>query len=226
MERAPILTADEPGIVQTADRIRTGGVVVYPTETVYGLGADPFNPSSFARIFGLKGREAKKGLILLIRGRKDLDALVADVSRAAEVLIDAFWPGPLTLVFPASSNLPKHLLGSSSTVALRMSDAAVAGALLHHVGGPITSTSANRSGRPPARSALQAADVLGRDVDLILDGGPSRGPRPSTLVDVSGPGVEILRPGRIRETEIDHVVRRICPPGNRRSGCSQGQTVD
>ena len=81
MGRAPILTADEPGIIQSADRIRRGGVVVYPTETVYGLGADPFNPVAFERIFSLKGREAEKGLILLIRGRRDLDALVANVPR-------------------------------------------------------------------------------------------------------------------------------------------------
>lgn len=206
MDRAPILTADEPGIIQTADRIRTGGVVVYPTETVYGLGADPYDRTAFERIFDLKGREAEKGLILLVMDRKDLDALVAYVPRAAEVLIDAFWPGPLTLVFPASPDLPKHLLGSKSTLALRMSDAPLAGALLHHAGGPITSTSANRSGQPPVRSALEAADVLGCDVDLILDGGPSGDPRPSTLVDVSRGNPEILRPGRIPETEMRRVL--------------------
>ncbi len=108
MERAPILTADKPGIVQAADRIRSGGVIVYPTETVYGLGADPFNHHAFDRIFSLKGRETDKGLILLIRGREDLDALVADISLAAESLIREFWPGPLTLVFPAAPGLPEH----------------------------------------------------------------------------------------------------------------------
>ena len=206
MDRAPILKADEQGIVRTADRVRTGGVVVYPTETVYGLGADPFNASAFRRIFNLKGREAEKGLILLVRGRKDLDALVSQVPQAAEVLIDAFWPGPLTLVFSASPDLPKHLLGSMSTLALRMSDAPLAGALLHHADGPVTSTSANRSGRPPVRCAREAAEVLGRDVDLILDGGPSTDPQPSTLVDVSRAKPEILRPGRIPETEIRRVL--------------------
>ena len=206
MERAPIITADKPGIVQAADRIRSGGVVVYPTETVYGLGADPFNTSAFARIYELKGREAEKGLILLIRCRQDLDALVADVPRSAENLINAFWPGPLTLVFPAAPGLPKHLPGPASTIALRMSDAAVASALLHHAGGPITSTSANPSGQPPARSARQAADVLGQCVDFILDGGESSDPRPSTLVDVTGGSPRILRPGRIPETEIHRVL--------------------
>lgn len=206
MGRAPILTAGEPGIIQTADRIRTGGVVVYPTETVYGLGADPFDRSAFERIFNLKGREAEKGLILLVRGRQDLDTLVAHVPKAAEVLIDAFWPGPLTLVFPASPDLPKHLLGSTSTLALRMSDARLACGLLRHAGGPITSTSANRSGQPPVRSAREAADVLGRDVDLILDGGTSPDSRPSTLVDVSRGNPEILRPGRVPETEIRRVL--------------------
>jgi len=206
MKRAPILKADDPGIVETADRIRSGGVVVYPTETVYGLGADPFNPVPFERIFSLKGRESEKGLILLIRGRRDLDALVADIPRAAEVLMDAFWPGPLTLVFHASPSLPDHLLGFTSTIALRVSDAPVASSLLQHVGGPVTSTSANRSGRPPARSAQQAADVLGDRVDLILDGGTAPDSRPSTLVDVSVPHPRILRPGRIAESEISKVL--------------------
>lgn len=207
MQRAPILTADEPGIVRTADRIRSGGVVVYPTETVYGLGADPFNPVAFERIFSLKGREAEKGLILLIRGRRDLDALVADIPRNAEALMHAFWPGPLTLVFPASPNLPDHLPGSTSTIALRMSDAPVASTLLQHAGGPITSTSANRSGLPPARSAREAFDDLGRNVDLILDGGTAPDSRPSTLVDVSVPHPRILRPGRIAEVDINRVLR-------------------
>ncbi len=206
MERAPILTADKSGIVQAADLIRSGGVVVYPTETVYGLGADPFNHPAFDRIFSLKGRETEKGLILLIRGMQDLEALVADISLAAESLIREFWPGPLTLVFPAASCLPGHLTGPASTIALRMSDAPVASALLHHVGGPITSTSANRSGQPSARSARQAADVIGHRVDVILDGGESSDPRPSTLVDVSGRNPKILRPGRIPETKIDRVL--------------------
>lgn len=206
MQRAPILTTDDPGIVRAADRIRSGGVVVYPTETVYGLGADPFNPVAFERIFSLKGREAEKGLILLIRGRPDLDALVANIPRTAEVLMDAFWPGPLTLVFPASPSLPEHLPGSSPTIALRMSDAPVASALLRHVGGPITSTSANLSGQPPARSAGEALDTLGGDVDLILDGGTAPDSRPSTLVDVSVPHPRVLRPGRIAETDINRVL--------------------
>ena len=206
MERAPILTADKPGIVQAADLIRSGGVVVYPTETVYGLGADPFNPSTFARIYELKGREAEKGLILLIRGMQDLDALVADIPQAAEILIEEFWPGPLTLVFPAAPGLPGHLPAPSSTIALRMSDAPVARALLHHVAGPITSTSANLSGKPPARSARQAADVIGHRVDVILDGGESPDPRPSTLIDVTGGSPKILRPGRIPEAKIDRVL--------------------
>lgn len=194
-------------MVQTADCIRSGGVVVYPTETVYGIGADPSNPSAFERIFSLKGRETEKGLILLIRGGQDLDALVANVPRAAEVLMDVFWPGPLTLVFPASPDLPDHLLGSTSTIALRMSNAHVAGSLLQLAGGPVTSTSANLSGRPPARSAQDAADVLGDRVDLILDGGTAPDSRPSTLVDVSGPNPRILRPGRIAETDINRVLR-------------------
>ncbi|MCY3763916.1 MAG: L-threonylcarbamoyladenylate synthase [Gemmatimonadetes bacterium] len=206
MKPASFIAADESGIAQAADRIQSGGVIVYPTETVYGLGADPFNPSAFNRIFALKGREAEKGLILLIQKRQDLEALAAEVPVAAETLMEAFWPGPLTLVFAASPGLPEHLLGPTPTIALRMSDATIANALVRHVGGPITSTSANLSGRSPARSAQDAADVLGDRVDLILDGGTAPDPRPSTLVDVSVRHPRILRPGRIAETDINRIL--------------------
>ena len=208
MARAPIVPADAAGIARAAERVCAGGVIVYPTETVYGLGADPFNVDALDRIFAIKGREAGKALLLLIRGQEDLDALTAEVSRAARDLMEAFWPGPLTLVFRAHPGLPERLTGGGSTVALRVSGAPAARALLSHIGGPVTSTSANRSGAPPALSASEAAAALGGRVDLILDGGPAADTRPSTLVDVSGGGADILREGRIAQEAVRRALKR------------------
>ena len=197
-----ILEADPRGVAAASSAIRSGGVVVYPTETVYGIGADPFCPAAVQRVFAIKGRDAAKGLILLISGRGDLTRLVADVPDAAARLMATFWPGPLTLVFPAGPDAPTGLVAKAGTVAVRHSDNPVCEGLVKAVGGPITSTSANRSGGPPATSAQQAAEVLGCDVDLILDGGPVADPRPSTLVDVSGARWAILREGPISASEV------------------------
>jgi L-threonylcarbamoyladenylate synthase len=116
--------------------------------------------------------------------------------------MQAFWPGPLTLVLPARPDLPARLLGGGASVALRVSDSAVCRALADRAGGPITSTSANRSGRSPALSAADAASALGPDVDLVLDGGPAPDPKPSTLVDLTVSPPAVLREGRIPEADI------------------------
>ncbi len=204
----PILPADTSGIAVAAEQIRAGGLVVYPTETVYGLGADPFSTEGLNRIFAVKEREADKALILLIRGPENLNALTAEVPQTAQDLMDAFWPGPLTLVFQARPGLPERLMGARSTIALRVSDAPAVQTLLDRTGGPITSTSANRSGDPPARSASEAASALGDRVDLILDGGPAADARPSTLVDVSVEKIKILREGQIASEAVYRVLGR------------------
>jgi L-threonylcarbamoyladenylate synthase len=202
MTACRILPAGPDGISAAADRIRSGGVVVYPTETVYGIGADPFDRSAVDRVFSLKGRDASKGLILLLRGEQDLDRLVDPVPDCGRRLMRAFWPGPLTLVLPARPELSPDLLGGLPTVAVRVSDNRVCRALAERVGGPITSTSANRSGCPPATSAEEAAAALGADVDLILDGGPAPDDTPSTLLDLTQSPPAVLRAGRITETDI------------------------
>ena len=199
---ASILPAVPTHLADAADRVRKGGVIVYPTETVYGLGADPFNPSALSRVFSVKRREADKALILLIRGPEDLRRLVARIPKNARTLMETFWPGPLTLVFRAAANLPETLLGPGATVALRLSDAPVARDLLDRVGGPITSTSANLSGRRAACSAEEAAAQLGDRVDLILDGGRLPDAGPSTVVRVTGRGADIVRPGRISSAAV------------------------
>ena len=184
-------------INQAADIIKNGGLIAYPTETVYGLGADPYNAEAIQKIFTAKGRAEDKGIILLIRGVDDLSTLVRVVSPTAQILIEAFWPGPLTLVFRANPYLSPALLGGLDTIALRHSSSPIATQLLTALGGPLTSTSANRSTEPPARSAYEVENALGEHLDLILDGGPSSSTLPSTLVDVSTDRAILLREGAI-----------------------------
>ena len=203
---APIQPATSIHLSRAADIIRGGGVIVYPTETVYGLGANPFDPNALNRIFCIKQRDLGKAVILLIRGEDDLDRLAAEVPPTAHYLMEAFWPGPLTLVFKADPDLPQGLLGTSSTIALRTSDAPIAQDLLARVGGPVTSTSANLSGHPPARSAIEAASQLGDRVDLILDGGTLPDARPSTIVNVASEKASIIRVGRISKEAIHRVM--------------------
>lgn len=184
-------------INQAADIIKNGGLIAYPTETVYGLGADPHNTEAIQKIFTAKGRAEDKGIILLIRGVDDLSVLVRTVSPTAQILIEAFWPGPLTLVFRANPDLSPALLGGRDTVALRHSSSPIATELLTALGGPLTSTSANRSAEPPARSAIEVENTLGDHLDRILDGGPSDSTIPSTLVDVSTDRARLLREGAV-----------------------------
>ena len=201
-----IIPPTPQNIQRAAERIKNGGVIAYPTETVYGLGADPYRTEAVQKIFTAKGREETKGIILLIRGATDLATLVRAVSPTAQTLIRAFWPGPLTLVFKARPDLPPALLGGRDTIALRHSSSPIAAQLLTALGGPLTSTSANRSGTPPARSAYDAQNALGDRLDLILDGGPSASETPSTLVDVSADRALLLREGAVSVRELSACV--------------------
>ncbi len=203
---------DPDALRAAADAVRAGGVIAYPTETVYGLGADPLCEEAVRRVFGLKGRGAEKALILLIRDERDLAGVASGVTETARRLMGAFWPGPLTLALKASPGLPRALLGGGETVAVRVSSHPVARALTDLVGGPITSTSANRSGQPPARSAPEVGAIFGEGIDLIVDGGPSAEDRPSTVVDVSGPLPILLREGKIGVETLEAVVGRVLQP--------------
>jgi L-threonylcarbamoyladenylate synthase len=192
-----ILASTAHTILQASECIKQGGLIAYPTETVYGLGVDPFNRQALSRLFTAKGRDAEKALIVLIRGPQDLPALTTEIPAIAQSLIDTFWPGPLTLIFKAHPKLPKELLGGRDTIALRHSSATIAQSLVETLQGPLTSTSANRSGAPPAQSAIEADAQLGNHLDIILDGGPSPQSQPSTVLDISTNTPQILREGII-----------------------------
>ncbi len=195
-----VLTIDpvhpDRNILQAAaDIIRDGGLVAFPTETVYGIGADGTNPAAIRRIYEAKGRHESKPVLVLVSDREDLDRLVRCIPGRVHALMDACWPGPLTLVFPALESVPRELLGQGTTIGVRHSGAAIAGALCRAVGGPVTAPSANRSGEPEPLTAEDVAAQLGGRVDLILDGGPSPSDQPSTVVDVSTGTPRLIRAG-------------------------------
>ena len=178
--------------------LQGGGVIVVPTETVYGLGADAFNPSAVRRVYAIKGRDFAKPLSLLVSDERMLREVVAAVPDVAKTLMRRFWPGPLTLVFKASDAVPREALGGGETVAVRLSSSPVVRRLLDLYGRPLTATSANRSGCGSARSAQEAMAQVGEEVDLIFDGGPSGNEAPSTVVDVSGGEARTLRQGGLQ----------------------------
>jgi L-threonylcarbamoyladenylate synthase len=188
---------DQDIINHAASIIREGGLVAFPTETVYGLGADSANRAALRRLFKAKGRPESKPVLALIAEVSWLDDLTGPVSENVRVLMEAFWPGPLTLTFPAASHIAPELLGGGTTLGVRYPGAFIAQTLTRTVGRPITAPSANRSGHPSPLSALDVARDMDDRIDLILDGGEASDASPSTLVDVSGPVPQLIRAGRI-----------------------------
>jgi L-threonylcarbamoyladenylate synthase len=197
----PDLTAIE----EAAAVICGGGLVAFPTETVYGLGADGLNEAAVRRIFAAKGRPESKGLILHLSAPEQAHE-VAEVTPSAERLMAVFFPGPLTLVLPALSVVPTVTTGGGSTVALRMPDHDVARALIAAAGRPIAAPSANRSGAPAPRTAGEVLAGLDGRFDLLLDAGPTPLGTPSTLLDLTRDPPRILREGAVTAEEIGRVL--------------------
>ena len=186
---------DETAIAQAGKILREGGLVAFPTETVYGLGGDAFNPESAKRIYAAKGRPSDNPLIVHIARMEDLDLLAKEVPEAARRLAEAFWPGPLTLIFPKKDAVPAETTGGLSTVAVRFPSNRIAQALIRAAGGFVAAPSANRSGRPSPTLAKHCIEDLDGRADMIIDGGEVGIGLESTIVDVSGEKPEILRPG-------------------------------
>ena len=191
------VSKENPEMKEAAEVILRGGVVAFPTDTLYGLGASIRHKGALERIYEMKGRDPSKPILVLVPDIEVLSPFVAGISDAAQRFMDAFWPGPLTLVFKASDKIPKMCLGGGDTIGIRMPDSPISRALLQEVIVPVTATSANRSGEPEPTSARIVAESIGDRVDLIVDGGPCRDSRPSTLIDVSGEEPKVLREGRI-----------------------------
>jgi len=195
-----ILKATYEGVLAASQVVRRGGLVVYPTDTVYGLGCDPLNPQAVRRVFRVKGER-----------RKPLPVLASDVRQAERIaqiplgvrrVVERFWPGPLTIVVPKRPILPGIVTYGVETVGVRVPNHQVALQLIKFSGGLLVGTSANKTGERPPRTVQEAIQQLGGEVDAYLDAGPTPGGVPSTVVDFTRHPPMILREGPIRLKEI------------------------
>lgn len=198
--------ATEETIRRAADVLSHGGIVAFPTETVYGLGADAFNPIAVARIFEAKRRPHFDPLIVHIAGFDEIDAVARDIPGAARLLADAFWPGPLTLVLPKRDRVPDIVTAGLPTVAVRMPANDVALSLIRLLGRPVAAPSANPFGYLSPTCARHVAEQLGNEVDMILDGGQCAVGVESTIVKIDDGSAELLRPGGLPAEEIERII--------------------
>ena len=201
----PVL-ADHTAIDYAANLLRQGRLVAFPTETVYGLGADASNPEAVRKIFEAKGRPADHPLIVHIPGLDSLTDWALSVPHAAQLLAARFWPGPLAMILNKRPEVPLVVTGGQSTVGLRMPDHPVALRLLRAFGGGIAAPSANRFCRISPTQAIHVEEELGDAVDFILDGGACQVGVESTIVDLSGNRPKLLRPGFITRHDLEAVL--------------------
>jgi len=185
------------GLEATARVLRRGGVIVYPTETYYGLGGSGLSGEAAARVFRIKGREAGKALSLVAADMSAVEAVAAGIPGILPALAEAFWPGPLTVVLRAAPGLPGELTGGGGTVAVRVPGHDWLRALLREAGLPLIATSANLSGEPPLVEGVEAAERFRDRVDLVVDAGRCPGGLPSTVLDLTRSPPRILRPGAV-----------------------------
>lgn len=200
--KSKILSDDPKGIERASRLILQGGIVAFPTETFYALGADALNEQAIQKIYEMKGREEEKPLLLLVAEKDWLPELIKELPLPAEKLIEKFWPGPLTLVFEASARIPAKLTAHTGKVGIRVPGHPVARELIRAVGRAVTGTSANPSGSPSASFAAEVIQALGGKIDAVLDGGRTAGGLGSTVLDVSGPSPVVVRQGVIPAPEL------------------------
>ena len=195
---------DPDSLVRAGSILRAGGVVAFPTETYYGLAVDPFHSQALDRLFGIKQRSRTMPILVLVTGEEQLPLLAESVPALYKPLMRHFWPGPLTLIFPARASLPVQLTGGTGTVGIRRSPESAANRLLAAFGGPITATSANLSGERAAVTADEVDRIFGDRIDCILDGGATPGGGGSTLVGIRDGALHCLREGAIAFAQVFH----------------------
>jgi L-threonylcarbamoyladenylate synthase len=191
---------------RAAEILRAGGLVAFPTETVYGLGADASSKDAMARLYRVKGRPAEHPVIVHFSSAGKAFEWGKEIPESAYQLAQRFWPGPLTLILKRSEKARDFVTGGQPSVGVRVPSHPVARELLHEFGGPIAAPSANRFGRVSPTTAAHVRDDLGSDVDLVLEGGPSEVGIESTIVDLSGARAALLRPGAITRAQIEALV--------------------
>ena len=182
--------------------LQRGEVIVFPTETLYGLGADALNSAAVDKVFQLKGRDPGNPSPVLVASRDMLDSLVVAVSPLAARLMEKFWPGPLTLVLPAREGAPPPLLNRSGSIGVRISSQSIATELVRTLGRPLTATSANPTGHPPARTTEQARHYFDGSIKKFIDGGELTAKIGSTVAEIIGDTIRIIRQGEIPSDEL------------------------
>lgn len=206
MTDLPLYDAMHEQVKAAVDVLANGGVAAIPTDTLYGLAASAFDESAVLKIYELKGRPDGMALPLLLSDAEDVRMCAEDVPQAAWTLMERFWPGALTLVVNKSASIPGIVTAGLDTVALRVPDHPVPRAIVEALGAPITGTSANLSGRPGLTNAAGVGREFGDTIDFVLDGGDAPGGVASTIVDVSGDELRMLREGAVSMEEIEAVL--------------------
>lgn len=214
MKKTSVIKLDKENIDESIFEIPThvlksGGLVAFPTETVYGLGANAFDECAIKNIFKAKGRPSDNPLIVHIWNVSQLDELVLEISESAKLLIDEFWPGPLTLLFKKSEKVPYVTSGGLDTVAIRMPDNEIALKLLRSVNIPIAAPSANTSGRPSPTNSEHVLEDLDGKVDIVIDGGVTGVGLESTVLDLTCQMPMILRPGGVTQEDLTRVLGEV-----------------
>lgn len=200
---------DRAHIQEAADLIRSGGLVAFPTETVYGLGGNALDAGAAEKIYAAKGRPSDNPLIVHVSCMEEIFPLVAEIPEKGRRLAEAFWPGPMTMIFRKSDRVPEKTTGGLDTVAIRMPSDPVAGELIRRAGVPIAAPSANVSGRPSCTTAAHVWQDLQGKIPMILDGGPVGIGVESTIVDVTGEIPMLLRPGAITMEMLREIVGQV-----------------
>jgi len=191
---------------RAVDALKRGEVIVFPTETFYGLGADAFNETAVEQVVSLKGRNPENPIPIIVADREMLMEVVKDIPPMAQSLMDRFWPGPLTLILPAKNNIPAPLLNRTGGIGVRVSSHPLATRLARELGRPLTATSANPSGKEPARSIEEAMSYFSSRIEIFLDGGRLNGKKGSTVVEILQGQLKIIREGEIHSRELGKVL--------------------
>jgi L-threonylcarbamoyladenylate synthase len=199
---------DDETRARAAHVIAAGGVIAFRTDTFYGLGADPFNREALGRVNSLKGRDGGKPILIVISDADEAERFII-ASQLFNKVSAHHWPGALTIVAQAKPEVPYELTAGSGTVGLRLPDDMAVRAFIRACGGALTATSANLAGKPPARNAEEVASSFPAGLDLIVDGGEARGDKPSTVLDLSGQHLRLIREGAISRTELQKTLREL-----------------
>ncbi len=204
--QSKVVRADAASVRLAAEALHAGGLVVFPTDTVYGIAVDPLNPEAVASIYRIKGRDAGKPLQVILAAAAQLADVAEDVSPEARRLAERFFPGGITLVLKKAKSVPSTVVAGGETVGVRVPDHPVCHDLVRAFGRPIAATSANRSGQPSPRTAQEAMAQVGEDVTIVLDAGPCPLGIDSTVIDLSTDKPRILRIGAVPVPEIERLL--------------------